>query len=316
MNLECQTCKKTFSSDRKQKYCSRKCSVIKFTIQCVRCGKSHATARRDAKYCSTECANKSQSEVEPATCEACGIVFQPRNGNRYRRFCSRECGFKRDMSVEIERLSLYVFKADPFTAVKNRLKYRVKWYQSRYRRALERCDMCRSLRGWADAKGPSSIFCAECRPHMQRLGSEGISTLASPICMDCQKPRDMSTRKTRSGKRCDDCEYQLKRERKAASGKVRRARKYHNGRIDKDITLKKLSNRDGGACYLCGLLVDWSDDPWSGGKYPNIEHVVPLSKGGTHTWDNVKLACSQCNTDKGDSAPVAVGVCVQYDNET
>tara|TARA_R110000803_G_scaffold209449_1_gene279075 strand:- start:7 stop:411 length:405 start_codon:yes stop_codon:yes gene_type:complete len=134
--------------------------------------------------------------------------------------------------------------------------------------------------------------------------------------MDCQKPRDMSTRKTRSGKRCDDCEYQLKRERKAASGKVRRARKYHNGRIDKDITLKKLSNRDGGACYLCGLLVDWSDDPWSGGKYPNIEHVVPLSKGGTHTWDNVKLACSQCNTDKGDSAPVAVGVCVQYDNET
>jgi 5-methylcytosine-specific restriction endonuclease McrA len=37
-----------------------------------------------------------------------------------------------------------------------------------------------------------------------------------------------------------------------------------------------------------------------GKSYPSIEHVIPLSKGGKHSWNNVKLACMECNTLKGD----------------
>ncbi|MFC9724785.1 HNH endonuclease [Bacillus cereus] len=29
--------------------------------------------------------------------------------------------------------------------------------------------------------------------------------------------------------------------------------------------------------------------------YPSIEHIIPVSKGGTHTWDNVKLDHRKCN---------------------
>lgn len=32
-----------------------------------------------------------------------------------------------------------------------------------------------------------------------------------------------------------------------------------------------------------------------------VEHVIPLSKGGTHTWDNVRPAHWKCNMDKGNS---------------
>lgn len=32
-----------------------------------------------------------------------------------------------------------------------------------------------------------------------------------------------------------------------------------------------------------------------------IEHVIPVSKGGTHTWDNVVPAHYRCNMDKADS---------------
>jgi 5-methylcytosine-specific restriction endonuclease McrA len=32
-----------------------------------------------------------------------------------------------------------------------------------------------------------------------------------------------------------------------------------------------------------------------------IEHVQPLTHGGTHTWDNVKPAHAKCNFDKGDT---------------
>lgn len=32
-----------------------------------------------------------------------------------------------------------------------------------------------------------------------------------------------------------------------------------------------------------------------------IEHIVPISRGGTHTWDNVAPAHYKCNMSKGDS---------------
>lgn len=31
-----------------------------------------------------------------------------------------------------------------------------------------------------------------------------------------------------------------------------------------------------------------------------VEHIVPLAKGGTHTWDNVGPAHYECNMLKGD----------------
>jgi 5-methylcytosine-specific restriction endonuclease McrA len=36
------------------------------------------------------------------------------------------------------------------------------------------------------------------------------------------------------------------------------------------------------------------------GLYPSIDHIVPLAKGGNHTWNNVQLAHHYCNTLKRD----------------
>ena len=79
--------------------------------------------------------------------------------------------------------------------------------------------------------------------------------------------------------------------------------------VDKSITLKKLAVRDDNTCYLCGELVDWNDCKVIDGnfvvgrKYPSIEHIIPRSKGGNHTWDNVKLAHMICNSVKNDKYP-------------
>lgn len=32
-----------------------------------------------------------------------------------------------------------------------------------------------------------------------------------------------------------------------------------------------------------------------------IEHIVPLSMGGTHTWDNVAASHARCNWERGNS---------------
>lgn len=34
-----------------------------------------------------------------------------------------------------------------------------------------------------------------------------------------------------------------------------------------------------------------------------LEHVVPISAGGEHTWENVVLACWRCNITKNKTLP-------------
>lgn len=79
--------------------------------------------------------------------------------------------------------------------------------------------------------------------------------------------------------------------------------------VDKDITLLSLYERDNGTCYICGQRCDWNDYYYKGNtfiagdNYPSIEHVIPLSKGGMHSWFNVKLSCRRCNYLKSDALP-------------
>lgn len=39
-------------------------------------------------------------------------------------------------------------------------------------------------------------------------------------------------------------------------------------------------------------------------EYLTQDHVIPLSKGGTHTPDNVIPACVECNRSKADKDPL------------
>jgi len=43
-------------------------------------------------------------------------------------------------------------------------------------------------------------------------------------------------------------------------------------------------------------------------KELNLDHVVPKSKGGTTTWDNIVLSCIDCNTKKDDKTPAQAGM--------
>ena len=89
-----------------------------------------------------------------------------------------------------------------------------------------------------------------------------------------------------------------------------RQKKIRDALVDKDITLEKVYRNDRGICYLCGGKCDYddyvvvNDTVICGNDYPSIEHVIPLSKGGKHSWDNVRLAHRLCNTLKSDSETI------------
>jgi 5-methylcytosine-specific restriction endonuclease McrA len=69
---------------------------------------------------------------------------------------------------------------------------------------------------------------------------------------------------------------------------------------DERISRGGLRKIFGDSCYYCGVEMDFS--PASNRKFKKnhatIEHLVALSKGGHHVWENVVLACHSCNVTK------------------
>lgn len=87
-----------------------------------------------------------------------------------------------------------------------------------------------------------------------------------------------------------------------------RRRIKNKSNINNDISLEKLMQRDEGICKICGRQVDTEDYYYTdegyfiaGENYPSIDHIIPLAKGGTHTWNNVQLAHRHCNSIKCDN---------------
>ena len=72
--------------------------------------------------------------------------------------------------------------------------------------------------------------------------------------------------------------------------------------VDNDITVEGLFQRDKGICQICGEPCDYNDYVYkdntfvAGNNYPSVDHIIPLSKGGEHSWSNVRLAHRHCNT--------------------
>lgn len=58
------------------------------------------------------------------------------------------------------------------------------------------------------------------------------------------------------------------------------------------VDARVVFERDKGICGICGEAVEMSST-WE------VDHIVPLVKGGTHCYANVQLAHRRCNRSKG-----------------
>jgi 5-methylcytosine-specific restriction endonuclease McrA len=63
------------------------------------------------------------------------------------------------------------------------------------------------------------------------------------------------------------------------------------------ITRRAVFARDSWTCQYCGARSNLT-----------VDHVVPRSKGGTSTWDNIVASCAPCNRRKGNLLPRQVGM--------
>lgn len=259
---------------------------------CVECGGEYTGHKR--KYCSDECKKEARrtynrerwrkqnpgwNEGVNKVCEWCGQAYTvPARNAHIARFCSEDCqqtSYNRDVRGH--------------GPVEEYLKERRKQAEER-QAEVERERAFRTLR----------------------------TTLVKIIKLKEEEERIEEL--TRECEECGDSFYNphplaLTCSQKCSRRRSNRLSKIHEGKrinkdnlVDKDITLEKLYKRDKGMCYLCGYECNTNDIKVTdeghyivGETYPSIEHVKPLSKGGKHSWDNVKLAHHSCNTYKRDT---------------
>ena len=63
---------------------------------------------------------------------------------------------------------------------------------------------------------------------------------------------------------------------------------------------KNIFVRDSGCCQYCNKKLTFES--------ATVDHVIPRSKGGRNTWDNLVLCCGPCNIKKGNRKPTDVGL--------
>lgn len=66
------------------------------------------------------------------------------------------------------------------------------------------------------------------------------------------------------------------------------------------FTRRNIYEHYGYICCYCGKKFQTHD--------LNLEHVMPKSRGGQSTWDNIVTSCISCNLKKGDMLPREAGM--------
>ena len=78
----------------------------------------------------------------------------------------------------------------------------------------------------------------------------------------------------------------------------REARKRGCGAVE-SIDPIKVFERDAWRCGICGAKTHKAKRGTYHPRAPELDHIVALANGGSHTWDNVQCSCRECNGRKG-----------------
>jgi hypothetical protein len=143
----------------------------------------------------------------------------------------------------------------------------------------EPCDWCEEPVGADSTASYCSLLC-------RKLGRRHMDAATAGECAQCGSHIDYlapangtSQRLTPVSKRlCDECRH-------------RSASLY--------MSADAVRQRDGDNCHLCGLLVP----PTARKPHPlsaEVDHILPIARGGTHDPENLALAHRNCNIVKGD----------------
>lgn len=252
---------------------------------CADCGlgiisTSPGRVSRRCEQCTRQHRNhRPRTQLPPHTCEGCGSEFRP-SGRDRTRYCSRDCAFR-------HRSKDPVWLASIRTAIDARRKV---WPHTRVWFPTCPCgetfstgDRRKRICTPGHEEAPRSKACSECsreyRPeHGGRL-----------TCSDqCKRARNRRVTKANPNAR----------RKKAISRKAGKLRR-RGARVEA-VDPIRVFDRDGWRCQDCGRATPQRLRGTYEARAPELDHIIPIARGGEHSYRNTRCCCRECNGRKGD----------------
>lgn len=280
---QCKYCFICFeTTTKKQACCSPFCNGLsKRTLknqvrECFVCKKKYIPKHKTSQCCSADCAKikggQTLTNQQAYVCKFCGKVFKAKKDRSI--YCTRECA-SNDRKLLI----------DPKKSCKIYIK---------------KCLICNSL---YTARNTNAKICLD-----KKCKKKHTAMLAKKYSIERKKQKEykcvicgMSMSKKYNDKSRAYCSNNckniaIKNHRKDA--KIKRKLSIKENFIE-SIAINKLFDRDRSRCQICNKKLNLKrvvPHPLAA----TVDHIIPLSCGGTHEYKNVQLACFQCNSLKGN----------------
>lgn len=210
-----------------------------------------------------------QKQPEILFCVICGLAMVYAGIGRKQLCCSKKCKNKHDLNVKINKGNYYKEK----TSV--------------------RCESCNT--DFLTALEWQRFCSLSCRKQKKLTYQSSVYFYKCDDCeIDFTTSRHLSGMSAKPPVRCKACQLERARLRDRKKTLARQGA-LSSPRISVEIIAK----RDSYICHLCNQLVDM-DIKRTDKLGATIDHVLPISKGGLDTMENVALAHWICNIRKGN----------------
>lgn len=156
------------------------------------------------------------------------------------------------------------------------------------------CPVCEKEFDGKHSEKYCSKTCARRAGHHRGTSGDGkYKPLEDKTCVICGKQFKSIRDDAKT------CSIECRRQRDHINRNSRYKGLKEKGLFDESVTLKNVFKKYEGKCQCCGKLLSF-DTGVTENDYPSIDHVIPLSRGGSHQWENVQLLCRKCNILKSN----------------
>lgn len=260
--------------------------------ECAWCGQEMQLLPAKAKKrttCSWTCAQRLRnsqagtSRFKVIYCLGCHhkVERQVRTDGDSGKYCSRECAFSVKAKVSAETAAI----------------------QDMGRRQRERAATWYATIVGSELKALSRIA-INIRASIAECGYCGKSHVRRfAFSRYCSEPCSMAHKAEAAERYRQSDAYKAMRRRHRA-----RRRALERTAVADNIDPFAVFERDKWRCHLCGGKTLKSKRGTTHDRAPELEHIIALADGGTHTWGNVACACRKCNMTKGASSAGQLGL--------
>jgi hypothetical protein len=156
------------------------------------------------------------------------------------------------------------------------------------------CSKCKLIKKYTDAYNYTSV-CKHCNKEYgidTKLNNLGVVARFNEYCSDkCVKDLILKNKKLER--------YKYRHKYKRIKEDKQWAKKY--GNKYEPINRKIVYMKHKYICTSCGVkCIHPNKDNYNQSNAATLDHIIPKSKGGSHTYNNVTLLCRSCNTIKSD----------------